>query len=207
MNKEDYEIITAFISSLEMRVPASKLNITDFIDQVLYQTKSLEKQFMKGKISTLHKELKQAKETNTAFSQSVLMSLMINRWRFSDLLFLSVQFEGDDQFFITSDFPTSLIDFTLMNSLYGIPPNSPTAEMTIPLTPNIAVFVNNIGANGYINIGPNFVREVNYRTLINSGAYVISPYKLNKNHILHWTNRFPQSFVLMIGGDSLRKKQ
>ena len=69
----------------------------------------------------------------------------------------------------------------------------------------MAVFVNNIGVNGYVEIGPNFVREVNHRTLVNAGKYVISPNKLDEKFMLNSMNRFSQSFILMVKGDELSK--
>jgi hypothetical protein len=191
------ETVSYFVSTLETRTPAGRDNINGFIDRVLEQFTALEKQYMGGKLSKQHKELLSLKEDNSAFAQSVGTSLIVNRWKFSDYLFMFIKYEGDDQFFITSDLPVSLCDFTLMNSIYGIPPLSATAELIVPLTAKIALFINNIGVNGYIDIDPNFVREVNNRTMLYSNKYVMAPKKLDGRFIDGATKRFRQSFLLL----------
>lgn len=200
------ETISYFVSTLEMRTPAGRDNINGFIDRVLEQFTALEKQYMGGKVTKQHEELLAIKNNNSAFAQSVGTSMIVNRWKFSDYLFMFVKFEGDDQFFITSDYPVSLCDFTMMNSIYGIPPLSATAELIVPLTPKVALLVNNIGINGFRDIDPNFVREVNNRTLMYSRKYLMSPNKLNAKFVDGITNRFRQSFLLLELDDKLSKE-
>jgi len=206
LSEKDRQAVTDFISTLEMRTPAARDNIHNFLDKALKQVKSLEQQYMKGKKSNLHRQLVQLKEQNLAFTRSILTSWLVNRWGFSDFVFLFVQFEGEDQFFVTSDFPVCLVDFTLMNSFYGVPPSSPTLELTIPLTPKVALLGNNIGVNGYRDIDFNFVREINNRTIMRSNNYVISPQKLDSKFLDRCLNRFRQSFLLLFLQDSLGKK-
>jgi len=204
LTEEEKEVISYFISTLEMRTTASKQNINNFIDRVSKHFTALEEQFKGGEMTENHKELLKLKEENTAFAQTVAISMEVNRWRISDFVFMFVRYEeGEDQFFITSDHPVTLCDFTMMNGFYGIPPLSSTAEVVIPLTPKVALFVNNIGVNGYIDIDPNFVSEVNNRVLISSNKYVISPKKLTKKFIYKCTTRFRQSLILLSLQDCL----
>ncbi len=204
LTKEDKEIISNFISTLEMRTTASKQNVNDFIDRVSKQFGALEKQFKGGQMTENHKQLLKLKEENFAFSQTVALSIELNRWRFSDFMVMFIKYEDDnDQFFVTSDHPVTLCDFTSMNGIYGIAPLSSTVEVVVPLTPRIALFINNIGVEGYMDISPNFVREVNNRVLISSNNYVISPNKLTNKFIKGCTARFRQSFLLLCLEDRL----
>ena len=146
------------------------------------------------------------KKGNIPFSQLVDTSLFINRWQFSDMIFLTIEYEGEDLFFITSDFPVCLYDFTLMNGPYGIPPLSPTLEVVVPLTPKIAVFINNIGLNGYLELFPNFVREINNRTILRSNKHIISSRELNKRFFANCINRSRQSLLLLALDDKLSNR-
>lgn len=206
LSVSDKEKVSYFISTLESRTPSSRENIHGFIDRVLSQFESLEKQFNKGVKTKQHLELEKIKEDKSAFVQSILTSAQVNRWRISDYAFLFTQFEGDDQFFVTSDFPVTIVDFTLMNSFYGVPPLSTTIEVTIPLTSNITLFINNAGFSGYYEINHNFVREINNRTLIGVGSYIISPKKLDDRFIDYNLRRFRQSLLLFMLDDEMAEK-
>ena len=206
LSKEDKFKVSLFISSLESRTPSSKLNINNFIDDILNQVSSLEKQFSKGRISEVHSELLEMKKGNIPFSQLVDTSLVVNRWQFSDMIFLTIEQDFEDLFFITSDFPVCLYDFTLMNSPYGVPPLSSTLEVVAPLTPEITVFINNIGLNGYLEVWPNFIREVNNRTILRSNKYIISPRELNNKFFDSCINRSRQSLLLLVLRDKLSDK-
>lgn len=206
LSKEDKFIVSLFISSLESRVPSSKVNINNFVDNILNQVTYLEKQFSNGKISTIHSELLAMKEGNIPFSQLVDTSMIINRWQFSDMVFLAIDQEFDNLFFITSDFPVCSYDFTLMNGPYGIPPLSRTLEVVAPLTPRTAVFINNIGLNGYLEVWPNFIREVNNRIMLRSDRHVISPKELNKKFFKDCINRSRQSLLLLVLDDKLSNR-
>jgi len=206
LTSSDKEKVAYFISTLESRTPLSRDNIHGFIDRVLSQFESLEKQYNRGVKTQQSIELEKIKEDKSAFIQSILTSVEVNRWRFSDFAFLFTQFEGDDQFFITSDFPVSLVDFTLMNSFYGVPPLSTTIEVTLPLTTKIALLINNAGYNGYYEISHNFVREINNRTLIGVGEYIISPNKLDTRFVDYCLRRFRQSLLLFLLQTKLDKE-
>lgn len=204
---EDKHILSQFISTLEMRTTASKENINNFINRVSKQFSSLEKQFNKGNLTENHKELLKLKEQNIAFTQSVDLSLQVNRWQFSDFLFLFIRNPDDEfNFFISSDHPTTLFDMVSMNSIYGVPPLSTTAEVILPLTPSVAVFVNNLGINGSMDIDLNFIAEVNNRTLYLSNHYVISPHKLTSKFMNLCTKRVRQSFALLALTNRLHKE-
>jgi len=206
LTPEDKEVIAYFISSLEARTTAGKDNVNSFINSISDHFSALERQYSQGERTPNHKALLKLKEENTAFAQSVAISMQVNRWRLSDFLFMNIVYDGDDQFFISSDNPVSLCDFTLMNGFYGIPPLSITAEVTIPLTPNIALFINNNGFNGYEDISPNFVREINNRTLLLANNYLISSKQLNRRFIQSCTRRFRQSFILHMLQEKLEKE-
>ena len=93
-----------------------------------------------------------------------------------------------------------------MNSIYGIPPLSTTIEVTVPLTPKLALFVNNAGIDGYFDIGHNFVREINNRTIIGNGNYLITPTKIDKKFLDLCVRRFRQSLLLHLLSDDLNEK-
>lgn len=208
ISTEEKQIVSNFISSLENRTSASKENINNFLDKVSEHFTALEKQFNQGKISFTHEELLKLKEENSAFTQSVAASIEINRWQFSDFLFLFIkdEYESEEQYFITTDHPVTLYDFTSMNSFYGIQPLSPTVEIVIPLTSKIALFINNVGVNGYKEISPNTISEINNRSLLTSFSYIISPKKMSQRFIDNSIKRFRQSIILEVLYDRLNNE-
>jgi hypothetical protein len=201
-SEEKYKVLL-FISSLEIRIPLAKSNINNFIDNILNDVVKLEEQFKDGKVSQTHKELLELKDKNIGFSDYLKTAIAVNRWQFSQVLILNIEYEGDDQFFITSDAPVSLYDFTYLNSPYGIPPNSETIEVIVPLTKKVAACINNAGLEGYLNIPYNFVREVNNRTIGRSDKMIISPKELNKVFIDNLIGHRRQSFILFALKDFL----
>lgn len=204
LTEEEKNKVAYFISTLEIRTPTNREHFHNFIDDVLALVKSNEEQFMGGKKSKLHQELEEGKSENSFFALSVATAIQVNRWGLSDFLFLKPQFEGDDQFFITSDFPVFSYDFAMMNSFYGVPPNSATIEVTIPLTPNLALLVNNGGFSGYKEIDHNIVREINNRTFNGARKYLLSPKQLDVNFIKSITDRYRQSLLLYLMADKLQ---
>jgi len=205
INDDDKKIIEYFLSTFETRTLSAKEYNNSFIDKILEHVVALEKQFKSGKKSKIHEELIKAKEYNLSYSDFITTSITINRRQFADFQFLFVDFEGEDQFFITSDNPVSQIDFVYMNGPYGLFPQSPTLEIILPLTPKIALFANNIGIKGYKDVPPNFVREINHRTLTYSSTDIISPHKLDSAFINNCVRRFTQSFILFNLKDELKK--
>jgi len=204
LTEEEKNKVAYFISTLEIRTPTNKDHFHNFIDDVLTLVKSNEEQFMDGKKSKLHQELEEGKLDNSFFALSVATAIQVNRWGLSDFLFLTPQFGGDDQFFITSDFPVFLYDFSMMNSFYGVPPNSATIEVTIPITPNLALLVNNGGFSGYKEIDHNIVREINNRTFNGARKYLLSPKQLDDDFIKSITDRYRQSLLLYLMSDKLQ---
>lgn len=197
LDVKDKSELSYFISSLEARTPAVRANWLGTLDQILEKTIALEQQHMNGKQSTQHKEILALKEKNIAFTDLIITSLEVDRWQFSDFLFVTPSIEGEDQFFLTSDHPVVLYDFTLANGPYGIPPLSSTIEIVVPLSPKITLIGNNAGVSGYLRISPNFVREVNNRIITGAYKYVISPKKLGKKYVDSYIQRQRQSFLLL----------
>ena len=206
LSEEEKQKVALFISTLEARTPTNKQHYHKFIDDVLNLVKSNEEQFIKGKKSKLHEELDQGKEENTFFAISVATAIDLNRWRFSDFLFLNVQYNDDDQFFISSDFPVFQYDFAMMNSFYGVPPNSATIEVTVPLTSQIALLVNNCGFNGYASLDHNMVRELKNRTFNGARGYLLAHKKVDKTFVVRCTDRYRQSFLLHLMSKRLQNE-
>ncbi len=209
LNKNDKQKVAYFLSTLEVRTPLNKKSLNDFVSQLRERASHLEEIHNKGEKSEFSKQLDELESSNQMFINLILAAVQVNRFGFNDMLFLSPSFDDEESFFITSDFPVTMYDFTSMNSFYGITPMDTTVEVVIPLTPKIALFANNIGLNGYRNIDVNFVNEVNNRTIRRSNKYIISPKKLSPEFIMRTVKRDPQSFVLWSMTDSLtdqRKK-
>lgn len=204
---DDRLAVSYFISTLEKRTPLNKQYSDKFISDVKEQVVHLEQQFAKSKKSKLHEDLDNAKKQNLMFTQTLVTATQMNRYQVTDMLFLTPKFEDEELFFITSDFPVSLIDFSLMNSFYPPTPLDATVEVTIPLTPNIALLVNHLGLNGYKQIDHNYVWEINNRTLIRSNKFIISPKKLSDKFTKLNVKRYPQSFVVLYLSDDIRKRR
>jgi hypothetical protein len=207
LSAEDKLAISYFLSTLEVRTPLNKENSDEFINDMREQVVHLEEAMGNSQKSQLHQELDDAERQNIMFTQTLAVAFDVNRFGSVDMLFLSPQFDGDDSFFITSDFPVTMVDFTMMNSFYPPTPMDTTVEVIIPLTPKIALFVNNIGLNGYKQIDYNFVREINNRVLRRSNKFIISPKKLDKDFSFYTVNRAPQSFVLLFLSEELGRKR
>ncbi|MFH1186902.1 MAG: DUF4238 domain-containing protein, partial [Candidatus Levyibacteriota bacterium] len=207
LTTDDRMAVAYFISTLEMRTPLNKKNADDFISDVREQAVHLEEQFMEGRESRLHIELDNAEKQNVMFTQMLLGATQVNRYQVADMLFLSPKFEDEEAFFVTSDFPVSMIDFSLMNSFYPPTPLDATVEVTIPLTPNIVLLVNHLGLNGYQDIDYNYIFEVNNRTIRRSNKFIISPKKFGDRFTNLNINRSPQSFVVFYMSEGIRKKR
>lgn len=207
LSPEDRMAIAYFISTLEMRTPLNKKNSDSFISDVKEHVVHLEEQFAKGEKSDLHKQLDNAEKQNLMFTQTLLTATQMNRYQVTDMLFLNIKFDDEELFFVTSDYPVSMIDFTLMNSFYPPTPLDATVEVTIPLTPKITLLVNHLGLNGYKDIDYNYVCEINNRTLRRSHNFIISPKKLGDRFTDRNIHRYPQSFVLLYLSDYIRKRR
>ncbi|HRN70332.1 MAG TPA: DUF4238 domain-containing protein, partial [Candidatus Woesebacteria bacterium] len=207
LTTDDRLAVSQFISTLEMRTPLNKENSDKFISDIREHATHLEEQFMKGKKSSLHIQMDNAEKQNLMFTQMLLTATQMNRYQVTDMIFLSPKFEDEELFFITSDFPVSMIDFSLMNSFYPPTPLDATVEVTIPLTPNIVLLVNHLGLNGYGDIDHNYVWEVNNRTLRRSNKFIISPKKLGDRFTDLNVNRYPQSFVVHYWSEDIRQKR
>lgn len=207
LTTDDRVAVAQFISTLEMRTPLNKQNADKFILDVREHATRLEEQFMKGKKSKLHIQMDDAEKQNLMFTQMLLTATQMNRYQVTDMLFLSPKFEDEELFFITSDFPVSMIDFSLMNSFYPPTPLDATVEVTIPLTPKIVLLVNHLGFNGYGDINHNYVWEVNNRTLRRSNKFIISSKKFSNRFTDLNVNRYPQSFVVFYMSEGIREKR
>lgn len=199
--------VSYFLSTLEVRTPLNKENTDKFIADIKEKVVHLEEAHGNGQKSQLHQELEDSERQNIMFTQTLAVAFEVNRFGSVDMLFLSPQFDDEESYFITSDFPVTMVDFTLENSFYPPTPMDATVEVLVPLTPKIALFVNNIGLNGYKKIDYNFVREINNRVLRRSNKYIISPKKFDKDFSHYIVKRTTQSFVLWALSDGLRKKR
>lgn len=204
---DDKMAVAQFISTLEMRTPLNKQSSDKFISDVKEQVIHLEQQFAQGRQSKLHKELNDAEKQNLMFTRMLITATQMNRYQVTDMLFLSPEFDDEESYFITSDFPVSMVDFCLMNSFYPPTPLDATVEVTIPLTPKIALLINHLGLNGYKDIDYNFVWEINNRTLKRSNKFIISPKRFSERFTRLNINRYPQSFIVLFLSDYIRDKR
>lgn len=207
LTTEDRIAISQFISTLEVRTPLNKEHSEDFINEVKDHVVHLEEANMGGRKSSLHKQLDDAEKNNLMFLQTLTVALEVNRYQVADMLFLSPQFEDKNTYFITSDFPVSLLDFSLMNNFYQPTPLDATVEVTIPLTPKVTLLINHLNLNGYRTIDHNYIQEINNRTLQRSNKFIISPRKLDKDFTYYTVKRYPQSFVVLYMSDRIRKER
>lgn len=207
LSQNDRMAVAYFISTLEKRTPLNKANTDKFIEDIREHTVHLENQFAKGVKSKLHKELDEADRQNLMFTQTLLVAMQMNRYQVADMLFLRPQFNDEETYFITSDFPVSLVDFSLMNSFYPPTPLDATVEVTIPLTPKITLLVNHLGLNGYKEIDHNYIFEINNRTLRRSNKFIISPTKFSDKFTRLNVQRSPQSFVVLYLSEKIRRRR
>ncbi|HBY09770.1 hypothetical protein A2274_00050 [candidate division WWE3 bacterium RIFOXYA12_FULL_43_11] len=191
------EVVARYLSALEMRTPLNKQNADEFINQLLEHTIALEEAHNVKEPSELRKELEAALKQNFMFTTSLASAMDFNRYQICDFQILTINPVFADLFFITSDFPVTMLSFTMLNNFYPPTPMDITAETVIPITPQMAILVNNIGENGYKEIDYNFVDEVNSRVLRRANSYIISDRKLTADFISRTRRHFPQSFILL----------
>lgn len=196
-----------FIATLESRTVASKKNIEGFYDELMDNMRQLEKVHNGGKQSKTHKETQQMKESNFGFAQMIAVSIEVNRWQFSDYQYLIID-DDSDYFFITGNHPVCLYDMTYMNSFYGIAPMSPTIEVTVPLSPKLALFINNAGITGFRDLTHqlNYIEEVNSRTIQNNTDFLVSSAKFDYSFLERTIRRHRQSLILLNQREQLSKE-
>ena len=195
LTREELEVLSLFIATLEVRVPAQKEHWDSQLDELKQHGMQIAlANNSKEAAERFEKQMNQAKLFT--FANLISAAIEVNRWRFSDYCFLYIENEEVDQYFITSDHPTSLIDYAKMNTIFGIAPMSRTLELTVPLSRNIALFINNVGTNGYHIVDHNFVRDINNRTVNQADGYLIAPKELDDYFYKGVYQRYPQSLIL-----------
>jgi hypothetical protein len=196
LTRAELEVVSLFIATLEQRVPAQREHWHNQLEELKARGMDVARANNSEEAAQRFAEqIDQAKLG--AFAQGLIAAMQVNRWRFADYCFLYIEREdNEDQFFITSDHPTSLIDYTFMNGVYGIPPTGRTLEFTVPLSRNLALFINNVGISGYKPVRHNFVREINNRTVNRSDRYLVAPQKLSDRFCRGVYQRYPQSLIL-----------
>jgi hypothetical protein len=190
-------IMKKFVNSMSHRTLSTLDSINEFQEEVISQMQSLADQYAGGKSKQLE-EAKALKDRNFMFAHTNKLSLEGMGERFSDfaLLEISESTYGEECFFVTSDNPVSVYDFTMMNALYGIPPMSQTSEITFPLNSKFCLFGNNIGITGYHEIGYNMVCEINNRTMNYSRKLFFAAMRMDERFINHCIERWRQSLLL-----------
>lgn len=208
LTAEDKMWVSLFVSVFEVRTPASKEHWNKQFGQVLEQVQSLEEQFKNGEKSDLHKHIEEEISNNGFFTMSLLTALQVNRWNKASFLFLSID-DKSKYHFITSNHPVCLYDMSYMNTIYGIHPQSPTLELTIPLSPKLALMINNAGQEGYKDISHhiNYVEEVNNRTIIQGSEFLISSTKVDLTFFERTIQRQRQSLLLLNARDEVMKER
>lgn len=195
LTRAELQVVSLFMATLEQRVPAQRDHWHNQLEEL--KARGMEVARANNSEEAAQKFARQIDQAKLgSFAQSLVVAMQVNRWRFADYCFLYIEREDADQFFITSDHPTSLIDYARMNSVYGIPPMSRTLEFTVPLSRNVALFINNAGISGYKAVRHNFVREINNRTINRAAKYLIAPKKLDDSFYNGVYQRYPQSLIL-----------
>ena len=195
LSRKELEIVSLFVATLEVRVPAHKDFWNSQLDELKQRGIELALANNSQEAADRFAEQIELAQLQT-FAYSLSAAMKVNRWRFSDFCFIYIEKEEADQYFITSDNPTCLIDYTRMNSFYGIAPSSNTLELTVPISRSITLFVNNAGINGFKKADPNFVREINNRTINHSASFLITPKQLDDNFYNGVYRHYPQSLIL-----------
>ncbi len=195
LTRPELEMLSLFIATLEVRVPAQKEHWDN-------QLEGLKQTGIQMALANNSREAAEqfAEQVDQAilgnFATLISTAIAVNRWQFADFCFLYIEHEEVDQFFVTSDHPTSLIDYTSMNTIYGISPTNRTLELTVPLSRNLALFINNAGITGYKRADPNFVRDINNRTVNHAAGYLVAPKELNNYFYKGVYQHYPQSLIL-----------
>ncbi|MFO0920056.1 MAG: DUF4238 domain-containing protein [Candidatus Saccharimonadales bacterium] len=190
-------IIAQYIELLQHRTPAQRSHITESLDELI-------KMVQQVAVANGHPEASDKMTTeieeykDLALTDTMEIAQEVNNWKYLDFCFLVIPDNITKTEFITGDHPVSLTDFTKsgMNNPYGAHPLNKTAENVVPLTPNIALFGNNVGITGYRDVYYNYIREVNMRTLSHSRQMVISREPISEHECKAMVERFPQSLIL-----------
>lgn len=191
LDQKDKETLSLFVAIMEARTQAQRENVEGFQDRVIAKVKAMEKQHNVPPRKS--DELEKAKANNEMFIVNVQVAIEINRWQAAEWYIL----EAPDDFpFITSDNPTLLYDFALLNSFYGPPAFCKTSELTFPLTPKFAVVANHVDIGGCQQASYNEVSEVNNRTVMSSHKHFYSSKKLEIGDLKNIYHRQRQCLAL-----------
>ncbi len=206
LSNDDTLIISQFIAALETRTPLNKKHSEDNTKKILEKIIELENSHNLKEPSKIRKELEASLISNQVFVYTLAAAIDLNRYQFCNFQFLIIPDEYKDCYFITSDFPISMVSFTNENDFYKTTPLDTTVEVIVPITKNIAIFINNIGEAGYKQLNSyNMIDEINSRTIRRSSQFIISDRKIDHRYIDKLESHYPQSFVLFSLENKLHK--
>lgn len=197
LNKKEMDVVKKFVNSMSHRTLSALDNLQNFESRVIDLMQNMVDQFNIKRSEQLE-QIKKLSQGKFMFAHSNKMSLEGIGERFDDIAILEITdiAFGRESFFVTSDNPVSIYDFTMMNSIYGIPPGSKTSEITFPLNSKFCLFGNNIGISGYLDADHNMVQEVNNRTMNYSRKYFFAADKMGERFINSCISRWRQSLIL-----------
>lgn len=195
LTADEQGIVALFVNTLHGRVPAQRSHLNSFLDRV---------ELMGRQISLAHghpeagdrfaTEVDEARQS--IFANSLVSRMQINPFRFCDIAVLAIDPIFDESFFIVGDNPVSVLDFADANTFYGISHTSSTVEILVPITTNLALFLNNVGVDGHRQIDGFYVDEINRRSFLTAQEFVLAPEPLGEKFYDRITKHSPQSFVL-----------
>lgn len=195
LTTDEQGIVALFVNTLHGRVPAQRSHLNSFLDRV---------ELMGRQISLAHghpeagdhfaTEVDEARQS--IFADSLVSRMQINPFQFCDIAILTIDPIFDESFFIVGDNPVSVLDFADANTFYGISHTSSTVEIVVPITKKLALFLNNVGIDGYRQIDGFYVDEINRRSSLTAQDFVLAPEQLDEKFYNRITKHFPQSFVL-----------
>ncbi len=198
LSVREHIVVADFLAALSGRVPESREAAQEPIKSIVEWRRALEEQFLNGR--TTPDTLKWEKHVDNAFVENLLHLLDYNPFIPMSFVFICIpdifhDSEDSPLHFITCDNPVTNYDFTQMNSHYGQSWASKSLEVLVPLSPQIAVFCNNIGASGYFEVEYNFVHEVNNR-IYRQHKYLMSKFPISSKLIDRITTQDRQSYLL-----------
>lgn len=194
LSSSDKYAISRYFTVMQYRTMAHKEHIDRFYDDIIGKITALEQQHNAPNKES--KKWKKSKENKEMFLLNLMMSEEMNVLRAAGwLVLINDTFRNDH--FITSDHATLTYDFSLMNSFYGIPAFCKTTEITLPITPKIALVANYLDINEYESAHPNQIEEVNQRTWMASNGHIYSSRKLEQRQIERLFTRHRQGLAIV----------
>lgn len=198
LSEEEHISLCIFVSTMLQRTVSQKDNLEHFLDELISHGEKLAAHhgIKSRSVEGLKNHRKNAHKFNILEMLPEVTQILLN------MSFAFVIVGGSKSRFITSDDPCTLFNPKLQGQrLMGPGLGQKKVELTMPLSPEIALCLSWSNFQGYIEIGNRLIEELNRTTRAHCYEFFISSSSHKK---LRWSLKYPLSITFVI--KIIRKK-